>query len=82
MKKIKYLAICLMTLILSACNVHEWPEIPDKVSFNLKLSYETNEKETRMDFTKEDYLKIIKKQKRKYKKNSKKYCEKILEIIN
>ena len=42
MKKIKYLAICLMTLILSACNVHEWPEIPDKVSFNLKLSYETN----------------------------------------
>ena len=41
MKKIQYIFIYVITIILSACNVHEWPEIPDKVSFNLKLSYET-----------------------------------------
>ena len=46
MKKIKYLAICLMTIILSACNVHEWPEIPvepepEILPFTLNLNFDT-----------------------------------------
>lgn len=33
-----YLMLCL--LLLEACDVHEWPELPERVPFILKLSYE------------------------------------------
>ena len=42
MKKILYLIICLPMLLLSACDVHEWPEIPEFVKLHLRLSYETD----------------------------------------
>ena len=42
MKKILYLIICLPMLLLSACDVHEWPETPEFVKLHLRLSYETD----------------------------------------
>ena len=42
MKKILYLIICLPMLLLSACDVHEWPEIPEFVKLHLRLSYKTD----------------------------------------
>lgn len=38
MKRILYLIISMA--LLSACNVHEWPEQPERVPFCLKLSYD------------------------------------------
>ena len=42
MRKILYLIISYMPLLLlTACDVHEWPEAPERVSFHLRLNYET-----------------------------------------
>ncbi len=41
MKKIIYFIICVPLLLLSACNVHEWPETPEFVNLHLRLNYET-----------------------------------------
>jgi len=32
--------MCLPLVLLSACDVHEWPDLPDNVQFTLKLRYE------------------------------------------
>ena len=42
MRKILYLVICLPILLLSACDVHEWPEMPEFVKMHLRLNYETD----------------------------------------
>ena len=42
MRKILYLIICLPLLLLSACDVHEWPETSEFVKCHLRLSYETD----------------------------------------
>ncbi len=42
MRKILYLIICLPMLLLSACDVHEWPETPELVKLHLRLNYETD----------------------------------------
>ena len=42
MRKILYLIICLPLLLLSACDVHEWPETPEFVKMHLRLNYETD----------------------------------------
>lgn len=41
MKKILYF-IYIPLLMLSGCDVHEWPELPESVTFHLKLNYETD----------------------------------------
>ena len=41
MRKILYLIICLPIFLLSACDVHEWPETPEFVKLHLRLNYET-----------------------------------------
>lgn len=42
MKKLLYLIIIYIPFLLTACDVHEWPETPESVKFNLRLNYETN----------------------------------------
>lgn len=42
MKKILDLIICLPILLLSACDVHEWPESTEFVKMHLRLNYETD----------------------------------------
>lgn len=42
MRKILYLIICLPILLLSACDVHEWPETQEFVKMHLRLNYETD----------------------------------------
>ena len=42
MRKILYFIICLPILLLSACDVHEWPETSEFVKCHLRLSYETD----------------------------------------
>jgi len=42
MRKILYLIICMPLLLLSACDVHEWPETPEFVKLHLRLNYETD----------------------------------------
>ena len=43
MRKILYLVMCMMPLLLfSACDVHEWPEKPEFVKLHLRLNYETD----------------------------------------
>lgn len=42
MRKILYLITCLSILLLSACDVHEWPETPEFVKMHLRLNYETD----------------------------------------
>ena len=41
MRKILYLIICTPLLLISACDVHEWPETPKFVKLHLRLNYET-----------------------------------------
>ena len=41
MKKFLYLIICL-PFLLTACDVHEWPDTPESVKFHLRLNYETD----------------------------------------
>ena len=42
MRKILYFIMCLPILLLSACDVHEWPETPEFVKMHLRLNYETD----------------------------------------
>lgn len=41
-KNLKSLFFIIIIGVLTACNVHEWPELPEQVSFHLKLKYETD----------------------------------------
>lgn len=41
MRRLFYLMICLPILLLTACDVHEWPETPEFVKLHLCLNYET-----------------------------------------
>ena len=41
MKKFLNLIICL-SLLLTACDVHEWPDTPEFVKLHLRLNYETD----------------------------------------
>ena len=42
MRRLLYLIIYIPLLLLSACDVHEWPETPETVKFHLRLNYETD----------------------------------------
>ncbi len=42
MRMILYLIMCLPLLLLSACDVHEWPDTPEYVKLHLRLKYETD----------------------------------------
>lgn len=42
MRMIRYLIMCLPLLLLSACDVHEWPDTPEYVKLHLCLKYETD----------------------------------------
>ena len=42
MRKILYIIISMPILLLSACDVHEWPETPEFVKLHLRLNYETD----------------------------------------
>lgn len=41
MRKIHY-ALAMAVLLLAGCDVHEWPENPETVTFHLKLDYHTD----------------------------------------
>lgn len=34
--------LCLLTLLMSACDVHQWPETPEFVKLHLRLDYDTD----------------------------------------
>ena len=42
MRRTLHLIICISLLLLSACDVHEWPETPGFVKCHLRLNYETD----------------------------------------
>ena len=42
MRKILYLIIYMPLVLLSACDVHEWPETSEFVKIHLRLNYETD----------------------------------------
>ena len=42
MKKLIYLMICMPLWLLTACDVHEWPDTPEFVKLHLRLDYETD----------------------------------------
>ena len=42
MKHLLYFIICLPLVYLTSCDVHEWPELPEKVSTHVRLYYETD----------------------------------------
>lgn len=42
MRKVLYLIIYVSLLLLSACDVHEWPETSEFVKCHLRLNYETD----------------------------------------
>ena len=42
MKKMIYLFMCMPLWLLTACDVHEWPDTPESVKFHLRLNYETD----------------------------------------
>ena len=42
MKHVLYFIICLPLVYLTSCDVHEWPELPEKVSIHVRLYYETD----------------------------------------
>ncbi len=41
MKKLLYIIIYIPLLLLSACDIHQWPDAPATVKLHLKLEYET-----------------------------------------
>ena len=41
MRKMLYIIICVPLLLLAACDIHQWPEQPENVTFRLRLDYET-----------------------------------------
>ena len=42
MRKMLYLIVYIPLLLLSACDVHEWPETSERVKLHLRLNYETD----------------------------------------
>jgi len=42
MTKQFFLVLCMPLLLLTACDVHEWPETPEYVKFHLRLKYDTD----------------------------------------
>lgn len=42
MRKVLHMVVCLLLLSVSACDVHQWPEAPEYVKCDLRLSYETD----------------------------------------
>lgn len=40
MRRFPYLIIYMTLALLTACDVHEWPETPETITFRLKLHYE------------------------------------------
>lgn len=42
MRKILYYVICIQLLLLSACDVHEWPDRPEYAKLHIRLNYETD----------------------------------------
>lgn len=42
MSRVLYIIVCIHLLLLSACDVHEWPEKPEFVKLHLRLNYETD----------------------------------------
>lgn len=42
MRMILYLIMCLPLLLISSCDVHEWPDTPEYVKLHLCLKYETD----------------------------------------
>ena len=41
MRRLLYIIIYIPLLLLTACDVHEWPDLPENVQVHLKLNYET-----------------------------------------
>ena len=41
MKRVLYLLVGMLMISLAACDVHEWPNLPERVAFHLRLHYET-----------------------------------------
>lgn len=41
MRKMLYLMVSLPLLLLTACDVHEWPDTPELVKFHLRMNYES-----------------------------------------
>lgn len=41
MRKYLYLMTCMLLALLAACDVHEWPEMPEYARLHLRLDYET-----------------------------------------
>lgn len=42
MKKTLYAILSFLLIGVTACDVHEWPDLPEKVSIHLRLNYETD----------------------------------------
>lgn len=42
MRRFLITVICFPILLLTSCDVHEWPEFPDRASLHLNLNYETD----------------------------------------
>lgn len=42
MRRLFYILVCVPILLLTGCDVHEWPSEPDVVRCRLQLTYETN----------------------------------------
>ncbi len=42
MKKLSLFIFAALALMISSCDVHEWPDKPEKVSVYLRLNYQTN----------------------------------------
>lgn len=42
MKRISYIMLCMTLLLLTACDVHEWPDPPEYAKLHLRLNYETD----------------------------------------
>lgn len=40
MRRFLYLIVYMLLVLLTACDVHEWPDTPENVTFHLKLRYE------------------------------------------
>ena len=42
MRRILYFILCIQLLLLSACDVHEWPDRPEYTKLHIRLNYETD----------------------------------------
>lgn len=41
-RKLLHLIVYMSTLAWTGCDVHEWPELPERVGFHLRLEYDTD----------------------------------------